>query len=43
VLWGARCLAALDRRWSDHVLDAWKAGVTSLRVGLPAPEEAPVG
>ena len=42
VLWGARCLAALDRRWVDHVLDAWEAGVTSLHVGLRAPEEAPV-
>jgi hypothetical protein len=42
VLWGARCLAALDRRWGDHVLDAWEAGESSLRVGLRAPEEAPV-
>jgi hypothetical protein len=31
VLWGARTLAALDRRWADHVLDAWAAGETSLR------------
>ena len=42
VLWGARCLAALDRRWGDHLLDAWEAGVTSLRLRLPATEEAPV-
>ena len=42
VLWGARCLAALDRRWGDHLLDAWESGVTSLRFGLRATEEAPV-
>jgi hypothetical protein len=36
VLWGARTLAALDRRWSDHVLDAWEAGETSLREALDA-------
>jgi hypothetical protein len=42
VLWGARCLAALDRRWGDHLLDAWESGVTSLRLGLRATEEAPV-
>jgi heme oxygenase-like protein len=42
VLWGARCLAALDRRWGDHLLDAWEAGVTSLRLGLRATKEAPV-
>ncbi len=42
VLWGARCLVALDRRWGDHLLDAWESGVTSLRLGLRATEEAPV-
>jgi hypothetical protein len=42
VLWGARCLAALDRRWGDHLLDAWESGVTSLRLGLRATEEAPL-
>ncbi|MDX6697484.1 MAG: hypothetical protein QOE65_881 [Solirubrobacteraceae bacterium] len=34
VLWGARTLAALDRRWCDHVLDAWEAGETSLLAPL---------
>jgi hypothetical protein len=34
VLWGARALARLDRRWADHVLDAWEAGETSLRRAL---------
>jgi len=34
ILWGAHCLAALDRRWVDHVLDAWDAGQSSLRVPL---------
>jgi hypothetical protein len=42
VLWGARCLAALDRRWGDHLLDAWESGVTSLRLGLRATEDAPL-
>jgi Iron-containing redox enzyme len=34
ILWGARALAAVDRRWGDHVLDAWEAGDTSLRLSL---------
>jgi hypothetical protein len=42
ILWGARCLAALDRRWGDHVLDSWEAGATSLRLGLVGAEEAQV-
>ena len=37
VLWGARALAELDRRWADHVLDAWDAGATSLLAPLEAP------
>jgi hypothetical protein len=36
VLWGARALAELDRRWADRVLDAWEAGETSLLVPLDA-------
>jgi Iron-containing redox enzyme len=40
ILWGARALAAVDRRWGDHVLDAWEAGDTSLRA--PLREHAPV-
>jgi hypothetical protein len=31
ILFGARALLALDARWAAHVLDAWKAGVSSLR------------
>jgi hypothetical protein len=31
VVWGARALAALDRRWADHVLGCWRRGRTSLR------------
>ena len=34
VLWGARALAELDRRWADHVLDAWEVGETSLLAPL---------
>jgi len=34
VLWGAGALAALDRRWGDHVLDAWEEGRTSLLAPL---------
>jgi hypothetical protein len=36
ILWGARCLTALDDRWARHVLDAWEAGETSLRAPLGA-------
>jgi hypothetical protein len=31
ILWGAAALAALDRRFADHLLDSWSAGETSLR------------
>ena len=31
ILWGARTLAALDGRWAAAVLDAWRAGRSSLR------------
>jgi hypothetical protein len=31
IIWGARCLAALDARWSEHVLTAWGTGRSSLR------------
>lgn len=38
VLWGARCLAALEREWAAHLLEAWNAGRSSLRApaGDPA-------
>jgi hypothetical protein len=31
VLFGARALATVERRFADHLLDAWSAGRTSLR------------
>jgi hypothetical protein len=31
ILWGARALAAVERRWGHHVLDRWQRGATSLR------------
>ncbi len=31
VLMGARALLALDGRWAQHVMDAWRAGESSLR------------
>jgi hypothetical protein len=34
VLWGARALLWLDGRWIRHVLGAWDAGRSSLRVPL---------
>jgi hypothetical protein len=36
VLFGARALALLDRRWADHVLESWEAGDTSLHRPLGA-------
>ena len=39
VLWGARTLMYLERRWTEHLLDCWQAGRTSLlrEVSPPAP------
>jgi hypothetical protein len=37
VLWGARALAALDDRWARHLLAAFEAGESSLRVPLADP------
>ena len=42
VLWGAAALAALDRRFADHLLDSWSAGETSLRRPI-APRAAAAG
>jgi hypothetical protein len=36
ILWGARCLVALDERWAEHVLGAWAEGRSSLRAPLGA-------
>jgi Iron-containing redox enzyme len=42
ILWGARCLASLDRRFADRLLDAWEVGDGSLRQPLTLGEEAVV-
>jgi hypothetical protein len=34
ILWGAAALAELDTRWTAHILHAWDANRTSLRVPL---------
>jgi hypothetical protein len=36
VLFGARALALLDRRWADHVLESWESGSSSLHRPLGA-------
>jgi Iron-containing redox enzyme len=43
VLWGARALVELERRWAAHLLAAWEAGETSLRAPLDEPAPAGVG
>jgi hypothetical protein len=40
ILWGARALSELDRRWGDHLLAAWEAGESSLREPLAAAQPA---
>jgi hypothetical protein len=37
VVWGARALLELERRWTAHVLAAWDEGASSLRSGTPVP------
>lgn len=34
ILWGARALLLLDRRWAAHVLHCWQGGDSSLRIAL---------
>jgi hypothetical protein len=34
VLWGARCLAALEGEWAAYLLEAWEEGRSSLRAPL---------
>jgi hypothetical protein len=34
VLWGARCLLAVEADWAGHLLGAWEAGHSSLRAPL---------
>ncbi len=35
VLWGAEALAAVDERWTTHLLSCWRDGRTSLLAELP--------
>jgi hypothetical protein len=37
VLWGARALVHVEARWGAHLLDAWEAGLSSLRAPLAEP------
>jgi heme oxygenase-like protein len=37
VLWGARCLLAVEADWATHLMRAWEADETSLRSPLPLP------
>jgi Iron-containing redox enzyme len=36
ILWGARALVDVEARWASHVVAAWEAGESSLRVPLAA-------
>jgi hypothetical protein len=38
ILWGARALAHLDRRWTEHLLGRWGLGESSLRPAAAALE-----
>jgi Iron-containing redox enzyme len=40
VIFGASALAAVDARWSSHLLESWEAGESSLRVPLAQPVPA---
>jgi hypothetical protein len=37
VLWGARALVHVEARWTTHLVDAFEAGVSSLRAPLAEP------
>jgi hypothetical protein len=39
ILWGARALVDAEGRWAAHLMDAWDAGESSLRVPLEAERE----
>jgi hypothetical protein len=43
VLWGARALSHVEARWARHLMQAWDAGVSSLRAAPAAPGAHPVG
>jgi hypothetical protein len=40
LLWGARTLAAIEARWAEHLMGAWAAGRSSLRIPLAEPATA---
>jgi heme oxygenase-like protein len=40
ILWGAAALDALERRFAQHLLDAWSAGESSLRAPIELPAAA---
>jgi hypothetical protein len=40
VLWGARCLLAVEADWATHLLRAWEEDDSSLRAPLPLPTPA---
>jgi hypothetical protein len=40
VLWGAQALVEVEGRWARHVMDAWEARESSLRLPLQAPAPA---
>ena len=40
LLWGARTLSAIEVRWTEHLLDAWREGRSSLRMSLAEPAES---
>jgi hypothetical protein len=37
IVFGARALLAVEARWAEHLLDAWRAGRSSLRRPLELP------
>jgi hypothetical protein len=34
ILWGARCLVAVEADWARHLLGSWEAGSSSLRAPI---------
>jgi hypothetical protein len=40
VLWGARCLIAVEAAWARHLMSCWEAGASSLRAPLDVPAVA---
>jgi hypothetical protein len=38
ILWGARALVLFERLWSDHLLESWRRGESSLLAAARGPE-----